>query len=75
MCEGITREYQSLLEAVEKLPFTTDPTDRDCLVEWEESGGNLQIERQDVNSGGREFHTRLVSRKIIHMEVPADVSQ
>ena len=75
VCEGITREYQSLLEAVEKLPFTAGHTDKDCLVEWEESGGNLQIERQDVNNGRREFHTRLVSRKIIHREVSADVSQ
>ena len=75
VCEGITREYQSLLEAVEKMPFATKRADNDCLVEWEEDGGNLQIERQDVNSGGRKFHTRLVSRKIIHREVPADVSE
>lgn len=73
--EGITREYSSLLEAAEKLPLAAGCQARDCLVEWESIDGGMGWERQDVNCGGRSFHTRLVSRKIIHKEAAVDVSE
>lgn len=73
--ESITREYSSLTEAAEKLPLAAGCKTGDCLMEWESPEGNMQVERQDVYEGGRSFHTRLVSRKIIHKEAPIDVPE
>lgn len=73
--ERITREYSSLAEAAEKLPLAAGCKAGDCLVEWEAAEGNTQVERQDVYDGARSFHTRLVSRKIIHKEAAIDVSE
>lgn len=73
--EGMTRAYSSLAEAAEKWPLADGCQSGDCLVEWDAADDGLRLERQDVNCGGRSFHTRLVSRKIIHKEAAVDVSE
>ena len=69
VCDGLTEEYESLVQAMYGIPLAKEHLydDRDSvLVEYEdvqEADGGTTMERQDRLTGARYFRSRTVMRK------------
>lgn len=69
VCDGLTEEYESLVQAMYGIPLAKEHLydDRDSvLVEYEdvqEADGGTTMERQDRLAGARYFRSRTVMRK------------